>query len=36
MKRSHAYKGYASFYNVDILIRLILNYNFKDTEFAMR
>ena len=35
-KRSHAYKGYASTYNVEILIFFNPEFQFKDTESAIK
>ena len=35
-KRSHAYKGYASSYNVDILKFFYLELQLKDIESAIR
>ena len=35
-KRSHAYKGYASTYNVELLNSFNPNLQFKNTEFAIR
>ena len=36
MKRSHAYKGYTSTYNVEILNYLNLELQLQDTESAIR
>ena len=35
-KRSHAYKGYASTYNVEILIFFNPEFQFKDIESAIK